>query len=84
MVNTSGLDFVISDLGLPDGNGLDAMCQLSSRYQVTGIALSGCGADLGSPSHRGRWIFSCHLTKLIDVAALRAAVGELATRRTTV
>ncbi len=83
MVNTSGLDFVISDLGLPDGNGLDMMRQLSSRYQVTGIALSGYGMDSDRLATAAAG-FSRHLTKPIDVAALRAAVGELATRRTTV
>src|SRR5256885_15298066 len=36
---------VISDLGLPDGSGLDLMDQLRHSGQVNGIALSGFGAD---------------------------------------
>jgi CheY-like chemotaxis protein len=83
MVNSIGLDFVISDLGLPDGNGLDMMRQLSSRYHVTGIALSGYGMDSDRLATAAAG-FSRHLTKPVDVAALRAAVGELTPRRTTV
>src|SRR5207302_2447214 len=36
-------DFVISDLGLPDGNGIDLMVQLSNDYGLRGIALTGYG-----------------------------------------
>jgi CheY-like chemotaxis protein len=80
MVNSSGLDCVVSDLGLPDGNGLDMMRQLSARYHVTGIALSGYGMDLDRLATAAAG-FSRHLTKPVDVAALRAAVGELTKRR---
>jgi CheY-like chemotaxis protein len=34
-------DFVICDLGLPDGSGLDLMPELRDRYGLRGIALSG-------------------------------------------
>src|SRR5207248_8042624 len=36
-------DFVISDLGLPDGSGIDLMMQLSNDYGLRGIALTGYG-----------------------------------------
>src|SRR5437588_6456077 len=36
---------VISDLGLPDGSGLDLMGELGDSGQLRGIALSGFGAD---------------------------------------
>ena len=38
-------DVVISDLGLPDGNGLDLMRELRASHGLTGIALSGFGTD---------------------------------------
>lgn len=80
MVSSIGLDFVISDLGLPDGNGLDLMRQLSSRYHVTGIALTGYGMDSDRLDTAAAG-FCRHLTKPIDVAVLRGTVIELTMRR---
>ena len=38
-------DLVISDIGLPDGSGLDLMRELRTADRVPGIALSGFGTD---------------------------------------
>ncbi|HEV2293534.1 MAG TPA: ATP-binding protein [Tepidisphaeraceae bacterium] len=38
-------DLVISDLGLPDGSGLDLMRELRQQYGLRGIALSGYGME---------------------------------------
>ena len=38
-------DLVISDLGLPDGTGIELMAQLRERHGLRGIALSGYGMD---------------------------------------
>ena len=40
-----GIDLVLSDLGLPDASGLDLMRELSHRYGLKGIALSGYGME---------------------------------------
>ena len=40
---THPFDLVISDLGLPDGNGIDLMRQLTRDYGLRGIAVSGYG-----------------------------------------
>jgi len=70
-----GLDLVISDLGLPDGSGLDLMRELSGRHNVRGIALSGYGTDKDvRASHEAG--FSLHLTKPVDLERLRAALRE--------
>lgn len=65
----------MSDLGLPDGSGLDLMRQLSADYGLHGIALSGFGmdSDLKQSAAAG---FSLHLIKPIDIAVLRAALAE--------
>ena len=69
-------DLLISDLGLPDGSGLDLMRHLRQTQQLTGIALSGfgAGADLEESKAAG---FSVHLTKPVDVSRLRFAIGNL-------
>jgi len=48
-------DFVISDLGLPDGSGIDLMMQLSNDYGLRGIALTGYGMaeDLAKTERAG-------------------------------
>ncbi len=70
------ISFVMSDLGLPDGSGLDLMRQLSSKHGLRGIALSGFGmdSDLAQSTAAG---FSRHLVKPIDIATLRATISEM-------
>ena len=62
-------DFVISDLGLPDGSGIDLMMQLSNDYGLRGIALTGYGMaeDLAKTERAG---FLAHLVKPINVDQL--------------
>jgi PAS domain S-box-containing protein len=68
-----GLDLVVSDLGLPDGTGLDLMAKLRGRYGVRGIALSGYGMeeDVRKSLAAG---FERHLTKPINLQALQTAI----------
>lgn len=58
-------DFVISDLGLPDGNGIDLMAHLRADYGLRGIALTGYGMaeDLARTEQAG---FLAHLVKPIN------------------
>ena len=72
----AGLDLVVSDLGLPDGSGLDLMRQLVAAYRLRGIALSGFGmdADLIQSAAAG---FSRHLIKPVNISLLRTAITEL-------
>jgi DNA-binding response OmpR family regulator len=71
-----GLDLVISDLGLPDGHGHDLMLDLSTRYHLPGIALSGYGMeeDVAKSHDSG---FAVHLTKPVSLDTLRAAIQRL-------
>jgi CheY-like chemotaxis protein len=70
-------DLLISDVGLPDGTGLDLMRQLLDRQSIRGIALTGYGAenDLRQTREAG---FSAHLTKPIDFRALESAIRTVA------
>lgn len=65
---------VISDLGLPDGNGYDLMAALRKLYGLRGIALS---AD-STPATiaRGQLAgFEAHLTKPVSMLALDQALA---------
>lgn len=70
-------DLLISDVGLPDGTGLDLMRQLLGRHSIRGIALTGYGSenDLRQTREAG---FSAHLTKPIDFRALESAIRTVA------
>ena len=67
------IDLVVSDLGLPDGSGLDLMRELSSRHGLSGVALSGYGMeeDVRNSHEAG---FRQHLTKPVDLRALEDAI----------
>jgi PAS domain S-box-containing protein len=67
------LDLVISDLGLPDGSGLDLMSELSRRHGLRGIALSGYGMDEDLRRSREAG-FAAHLTKPVSLQALQDAI----------
>jgi two-component system CheB/CheR fusion protein len=74
------IDLVISDLGLPDGSGMDLMRELVSRYGLRGIALSGYGTeeDVRRSLEAG---FTRHLTKPVNFQALEAVILEAAARQ---
>jgi two-component system CheB/CheR fusion protein len=76
-VHGGHFDLVLSDLGLPDGSGLELMEQLHGRYGVRGIALSGYGMeeDVRKSLEAG---FDRHLTKPINLQALQTAIQETA------
>ncbi|OYW70250.1 MAG: hypothetical protein B7Z37_31300 [Verrucomicrobia bacterium 12-59-8] len=67
---TECFDVVISDLGLPDGSGMDLMREIKRLYKCQGIALSGYGMeeDLRQSREAG---FSAHLVKPVDFEQLR-------------
>ena len=73
-------DLLISDLGLPDGSGLDLMKTLREAQGLKGIALSGFGTDedVAASTAAG---FAAHLTKPIDWDRLRAEIERLITPR---
>jgi DNA-binding response OmpR family regulator len=70
-------DLVISDIGLPDGSGLDLMRRLRPRVALGGIALSGVGMD-EDIRRSGQAGFVAHLTRPVDFARLEAAIRRVA------
>jgi PAS domain S-box-containing protein len=65
----SGIDLVISDLGLPDGSGLTLMRELQDRHGLTGIAVSGYGTEEDRRQSLAAG-FSAHLTKPLTIDRL--------------
>jgi hypothetical protein len=70
-------DVLISDLGLPDGSGIDLMRALNSQRPVFGIALTGFGMedDIRKSYEVG---FKHHLVKPIDLNKLDSFIQESA------
>ena len=75
-VRHDGFDLIISDLGLPDGSGLDVMREVRDRYAGKAIALTGYGMDADVDASRDAG-FADHLTKPVDLDRLRAAIARL-------
>lgn len=74
LATTCDCDLVISDLGLPDCDGHTFMAAMRDAHGLTGIALSGYGAeaDLRRSQESG---FFTHLTKPVNIHALEAAIA---------
>ena len=66
---TEPFDVLVSDIGLPDGSGLDLLKTLRAKREVFGIALSGYGMeeDIRRSNEAG---FSHHLIKPVDINKL--------------
>ena len=66
-------DLLISDIGLPDGSGVELMTRLRGNSPIRGIAISGFGAlaDIEKSFAAG---FSEHLVKPVNAEQLEAAI----------
>jgi CheY-like chemotaxis protein len=69
------LDLVLSDIGLPDGTGLDLMRALRARRPLPGIALSGYGTteDVNRSLAAG---FHRHMVKPVEIPELLRAIQD--------
>ena len=68
-------DLLISDIGLPDGSGLELMRELRRQREIRGIALSGFGMeeDVRKSKEAG---FSEQLVKPVTVNRLEQAIHK--------
>jgi Signal transduction histidine kinase len=66
-------DLLISDIALPDGNGMELMMQVRAISKIPGIAISGFGnnGDIEKSLEAG---FAEHLIKPVKLDALEAAI----------
>ncbi|XHR28335.1 MAG: ATP-binding protein [Chthoniobacteraceae bacterium] len=77
VVASQEFDLLISDLGLPDGSGLDVMRQIKRGSETPGIALSGYGTDEDIRQSKAAG-FAGHLVKPVNITALRTAIRQYA------
>ncbi len=69
-------DLLISDLGLPDGSGLELMRRVRADSDIRGIALSGYGMDTDVDQSRQAG-FDLHLTKPVSIDLLQNAIEKV-------
>jgi CheY-like chemotaxis protein len=76
--NDESFDILISDVGLPDGSGMDLMRQLLARSQspLKGIALSGFNRDEDIQSSLDAG-FSEHMVKPVNLQRLQTSIERL-------
>jgi CheY-like chemotaxis protein len=73
----SNIDLLISDIGLPDGTGLDVIASVRQHHpHVPAIAMTGFGMeqDIRNSEDAG---FSTHLTKPVDINSLESTIRRL-------
>jgi signal transduction histidine kinase/ActR/RegA family two-component response regulator len=66
-------DLVLSDLGLPDGSGLELMIELRDKYGLEGIAVTGYGMEEDLEKTRAAG-FREHLVKPVTLDQITAAI----------
>src|SRR3954469_5278894 len=70
-------DLLITDVGLPDGSGLDLMRELrGTKGEVRGIVLSGYGTELDKEKSQTAG-FAEHLTKPVPLDKLLSTSGRV-------
>jgi CheY-like chemotaxis protein len=69
-------DILLSDIGLPDGTGLELLKRIRQMRDVPALALSGFGMDEDVERSRDAG-FSDHLTKPVSIDRLQAAIARL-------
>jgi len=73
-------DVLVSDIGLPDGTGLDLLSRISGIRQIPAIALSGYGTEADAARSREAG-FREHLVKPVEWPKLNAAIVRILAHR---
>jgi PAS domain S-box-containing protein len=75
LASRKNFDLVVSDIGLPDGDGYTLMTELRENFGLKGIALTGYGMeqDVARGQNAG---FIAHLTKPVHMESLEKALHE--------
>ena len=76
LFDSKSFDILVSDLGLPDGSGLDLVRQIKAKREMPAIALTGFGMeeDVARCLAAG---FGAHLTKPVNFQRLESALAKI-------
>lgn len=73
MKRNKDFQLLISDIGLPDGNGYDLMKEFRKKFGAKGIALTAYGSEQEIAQSQSSG-FTAHLTKPVRLEALENAL----------
>jgi PAS domain S-box-containing protein len=76
LARENNFDLILSDVGLPDGTGIDLIRAIRLHSKVPAIALTGFGMDQDTASFREAG-FNVHLTKPVNLQRLLIAINDL-------
>ncbi len=78
-IDTAVFDLLLSDIGLPDGTGIDLIRQIRLSSNLPAIALTGFGMeeDVAKCREAG---FDDHITKPVNFQKLEGVIRQLASR----
>jgi PAS domain S-box-containing protein len=76
LLENGGFDVLISDIGLPDGDGYALVREAKQKHPLKAVALSGFGTDedVRRSLEAG---FDYHLTKPVDLEGLRSLLQDV-------
>jgi PAS domain S-box-containing protein len=76
LARENNFDLILSDVGLPDGTGIDLIRAIRLHSSVPAIALTGFGMDQDIAGFREAG-FNVHLTKPVNLQRLLIAINDL-------
>jgi PAS domain S-box-containing protein len=76
MAQSQAFDLLLSDIGLPDGTGIDVIRQVRQSSQTPAIAMTGYGMEDDIAKCRAAG-FNAHLTKPVSFEKLRSLISEI-------
>jgi PAS domain S-box-containing protein len=68
-------NLILSDIGLPDGNGIDLIRQIREHSPIPAIALTGFGTDQDISRYKEAG-FDAHLTKPVNIQKLEMLINQ--------
>jgi CheY-like chemotaxis protein len=76
LADNESFDVLVSDIGLPDGTGMDVMRHMRTRHKIKGVAVSGFGQadDLQRSRDAG---FEMHLIKPVNFHMLQNVIEKV-------
>ena len=76
MIHEQKFDLLLSDIGLPDGTGIDLIREIRHEFKTPAVALTGFGMedDIARCTEAG---FTAHLTKPVNFQKLAAVIRQI-------